>query len=164
MPRVRQTEVRLILFLAPLQGLIGLCIQAHRTFLTDTLPLVDKRSTYLGQEFAFWATHGPAELGGVYEMRTYHLVCHCMSVLDRSEADLASASVLGHCLSGSRSGTCRPPDFLPGEWTADGLVSISGDADSKHDANLSILSGLGSAKSEDCIKSCVALAASSTRL
>jgi hypothetical protein len=44
-------------------------------FTSKVMPLIESRSSFIGQEFAFWATSPPQVLGGIYEMRTYNLVC-----------------------------------------------------------------------------------------
>lgn len=43
-------------------------------------PLIDKRSSQLCQEFAFWETAKPQEKGGIYELRSYELVRASMIV------------------------------------------------------------------------------------
>ena len=47
--------------------------QENKTLVSKVLPMVQYRESVIGQEFAFWATKPPAELGGIYEMRTYSL-------------------------------------------------------------------------------------------
>lgn len=45
-------------------------------FRKDALPLIQTRELSLAQEFAFLPTRAPAQdLGGVFEFRTYSLVC-----------------------------------------------------------------------------------------
>lgn len=36
--------------------------------------MIQYRTTQLVQEFSFWPSSPPKELGGIYEMRTYSLV------------------------------------------------------------------------------------------
>lgn len=39
--------------------------------------MLQYRTTQLVQEFSFWPSSPPKQLGGIYEMRTYSLVgCH----------------------------------------------------------------------------------------
>ena len=48
--------------------------QGHLQFFNhEILPLIQTRSNQLCQEFAFWQTAPPQQLGGVYELRTYTL-------------------------------------------------------------------------------------------
>ncbi|CAO1629548.1 unnamed protein product [Sympodiomycopsis kandeliae] len=44
-----------------------------RDFNKAVRPLLRHRSNFLCQEFAFWPTASARELGGIYELRTYHL-------------------------------------------------------------------------------------------
>lgn len=53
-------------------------VQEWAEFRKEVLPLIDTRTSFIGQEFAFWATSPPQILGGVYEMRTYDLVRGCL--------------------------------------------------------------------------------------
>ena len=48
--------------------------QGHLQFFNhEILPLIQSRSNQLCQEFAFWQTAQPQQLGGLYELRTYTL-------------------------------------------------------------------------------------------
>jgi len=48
--------------------------QGHLEFFNhDILPLVQRRSNQLNQEFAFWQSAAPAVKGGIYELRSYTL-------------------------------------------------------------------------------------------
>jgi hypothetical protein len=49
-------------------------VQEFHDYERNIAPLIDKRSSQLCQEFAFWETSKPQEKGGIYELRTYDLV------------------------------------------------------------------------------------------
>jgi hypothetical protein len=49
--------------------------QEHQAFRKKLAPLISDRKTQLVQEFSFWPSSPPKELGGIYEMRMYSLVC-----------------------------------------------------------------------------------------
>lgn len=49
-------------------------MQQYKAFQSKINPLLNKRESQLVQEFSFWPSSPPKQLGGIYEMRIYDLV------------------------------------------------------------------------------------------
>lgn len=75
MPQIAQSEVLLD---PSTKGVISALthplFQELRKLQQRLLPLVTERKSQLIQEFSFWPSSPPKQLGGIYEMRVYDLV------------------------------------------------------------------------------------------